>query len=579
MRIRSFAIALAAFLTLSATAQTPVTTAFTYQGELLNAGNPATGPHDLRFRLYDSLGAQQGSTLCQNNVALTNGRFTVALDFGAQFDGEARFLEIDVRTDTGLDCLNAAGYTTLAPRQELTGTPYALGIRLPLLQTTATAADAINITQTGTGDAAQFNIVNPANVGEAVEARSDGSGDTVQSVMTGTGRAGFFQISNAANNTEVIHATTNSTGVGIAVRGAATADTGSNYGIYGSADSPQGHAVHGLATAGFGGYFQTNGTNGVGVYGFANATSGITEAVYGQNNSTSGRAVRGYATASSGTTYAGSFQALSTGGRAVFGEASAASGVTYGGYFQSLSPSGYGLYALNFDSMNEAFLGDDSSGVQGWQHAGSVNRGGVFGFSDLVDGNGVVGSASTGTVPYSIWGQNAGSGYAGFFSDRVHVSGTLTKSGGAFKIDHPLDPANKYLYHSFVESPDMLNIYNGNILTDASGDAEITLPDWFETVNGDFRYQLTVIGQFAQAIVSREIAGNKFAIRTDKPNVKVSWQVTGIRRDPWAQAHRIPLEEEKPAFEKGYYLHPDLYGAPQEQRIENAKAHADAMSD
>src|SRR6185295_8124518 len=140
-----------------------------------------------------------------------------------------------------------------------------------------------------------------------------------------------------------------------------------------------------------------------GVLGFANATTGVTEAVYGQNNSSSGRAIRGYATASTGTTYAGSFQALSTAGRAVFGEASAASGTTYGGYFQSLSPNGYGLYARNFDSQNEAFLGDDSSGVQGQQHAGSTNRGGVFGFSDLSSGNGVVGSAATGAVPYSIW--------------------------------------------------------------------------------------------------------------------------------------------------------------------------------
>ena len=126
--------------------------------------------------------------------------------------------------------------------------------------------------------------------------------------------------------------------------------------------------------------------------------------------------------------------------------------------------------------------------------------------------------------------------------------------------DHPLDPANKYLYHSFVESPDMMNIYNGNVTTDADGFATVTMPDWFEALNQDFRYQLTVIGQFAQAIVAEEIDGNQFRIQTDKPLVRVSWQVTGIRHDPFAEANRIPVEEDKTGDEKGHYLYPEVYG-------------------
>jgi len=161
----------------------------------------------------------------------------------------------------------------------------------------------------------------------------------------------------------------------------------------------------------------------------------------------------------------------------------------------------------------------------------------------------------------------AGSGYAGDFLGNVSVSGNVSKSGGSFKIDHPLDPANKYLYHSFVESPDMMNIYNGNVVTDANGDAVVPLPEWFETLNRDFRYQLTVIGQFAQAIVTAEVANHEFGIKTDKPGVKVSWQVTGIRQDAWANAHRIPVEEQKNARERGHYIHPELYGAPEEASI------------
>jgi len=82
---------------------------------------------------------------------------------------------------------------------------------------------------------------------------------------------------------------------------------------------------------------------------------------------------------------------------------------------------------------------------------------------------------------------------------------------------------------SFVESPDMMNVYNGNITTDANGIAVVVLPDYFEAFNIDFRYQLTVIGTFAQAIISSEIQYNVFKIKTNKPNVKDSWQVAGIR--------------------------------------------------
>jgi hypothetical protein len=147
------------------------------------------------------------------------------------------------------------------------------------------------------------------------------------------------------------------------------------------------------------------------------------------------------------------------------------------------------------------------------------------------------------------------------------VTGTISKGGGSFKIDHPLDPENKYLYHSFVESPDMMNIYNGNVRTDGRGYATITLPDWFEALNKDFRYQLTVIDEsdstmpvFAKVV--RKVAGNQFTIRTNVPNMEVSWQVTGIRKDPFAQANRIPVEEAKAPLHRGTYLHPEAWGKP-----------------
>lgn len=153
----------------------------------------------------------------------------------------------------------------------------------------------------------------------------------------------------------------------------------------------------------------------------------------------------------------------------------------------------------------------------------------------------------------------------------MNVTGTLSKSAGSFKIDHPLDPANKYLSHSFVESPDMKNIYDGVITTNEQGVATVELPDYFMALNRDFRYQLTVIGTFAQAIVKQEIADNHFVIQTDKPNVKVSWQVTGIRQDAYANAHRIPVEQDKPQDERGRYLAPELFGQPVRLGIEPAQ--------
>jgi hypothetical protein len=154
----------------------------------------------------------------------------------------------------------------------------------------------------------------------------------------------------------------------------------------------------------------------------------------------------------------------------------------------------------------------------------------------------------------------------------INLTGNLTKGGGSFKIDHPLDPENKYLYHSFVESPDMMNIYNGTVTTDSNGNATVTLPEWFEALNQDFRYQLTVIGTFAQAIVSREIKDNRFFVKTSKANVKVCWQVTGVRHDAYANKHRIAVEEQKPQQEKGSYLYPDAFNKPQDKGIRSAAA-------
>jgi hypothetical protein len=218
-----------------------------------------------------------------------------------------------------------------------------------------------------------------------------------------------------------------------------------------------------------------------------------------------------------------------------------------------------------------------ASAVTAYVYSDGVNRYGVHGVAQAKDPTittgisyGLYGQAYDGATAYGVYGYggSATNNWAGWFSGDVNVTGTLSKGGGAFRIDHPLDPENKYLQHSFVESPDMMNIYNGNITTDGRGYATVEMPSYFDALNRDFRYQLTVIGQFAQAIVSQEIADSRFIIQTDKPNVKVSWQVTGIRQDKWANSNRIQVELDKQPDQRGKYAHPTEWNQPREKGID-----------
>jgi hypothetical protein len=210
-------------------------------------------------------------------------------------------------------------------------------------------------------------------------------------------------------------------------------------------------------------------------------------------------------------------------------------------------------------------VGDNQFGTIGL--SSGKNGAGVFGITTGHGGIGVSGedyngianpldhSGGTGVSGTTIWGvgvyglcSNAdkSKGWAGRFDGNVQVNGTLFKSAGGFKIDHPLEPNNKYLCHSFVESPEMLNVYSGTATLDSNGEAPVPLPKWFEALNNDFRYQLTCVGAFAPVYVGEEIKGGTFKIAGGNPGMKVCWQVTGVRCDAYAQQNRVPVEMEKP---------------------------------
>jgi hypothetical protein len=236
------------------------------------------------------------------------------------------------------------------------------------------------------------------------------------------------------------------------------------------------------------------------------------------------------------------------------------------------------------DGKGYGLIGRSERGIGVFGYSNSNN--GVHGFSD--SNSGVYGSSHRyiGVYGYSYNNvgiyAHGGSGIAAYLAGNVAITGSLSNAGGSFKVDHPLDPASKYLYHSFVGSPDMKNIYDGIVALDDSGEAEIYFPDWFGVLNKDFRYHLTAIGAPGPNLhIAEEISDtttdhsgsssdnnkSRFKIAGGTSGMKVSWQVTGIRKDSWANAHRVQIEEEKLDKERGYYIHPDLYGQPSESEI------------
>ena len=140
----------------------------------------------------------------------------------------------------------------------------------------------------------------------------------------------------------------------------------------------------------------------------------------------------------------------------------------------------------------------------------------------------------------------------------LQVTGSITKGGGGFTIDHPLDPAHRLLSHSFVESPEMATLYTGTAVTGPDGTAEVVLPDYFAVLNTDARVHLTAVGSLVAVTVASPVLDNTFTIRAAEPGTTVNWLVTGTRDDPWARAHRIEVETDKPEDKQGSYLHPEV---------------------
>lgn len=390
-----------------------------------------------------------------------------------------------------------------------------------------------------------------------------------------TDSAVFGENRNAGASYDDLHASVGVTGVSEVGTGVRGQSRGSGTWDGDVLVSPGRPGVQGIndEDGGFGVEGRADGTFGIGVWGHSNNGTGVLGG--GTSAGVSGTSPNGSGVSGEGGE-GGSFKGKETGvsgyggNFGVVADATTGVGVAASGATIGVRTSGgtNGLIATAAGGLQEDFE-IPLAGKAVWGDSGDPNGVGVF-------GRGVTGVTGRGTnvgvVAFNPAGRGAaylaGQSTAGWFTGTVVVNAHLYKAGGGFLIDHPADPENQLLAHSFVESSDMKNLYDGVVTLDERGAATVRLPAWCEELNREFRYQLTALGAAAPNLhISQEITDGAFHIAGGPPRGRVCWQVTGIRADAWALANPIEVEQAKPDDEKGRFLHPELKGVPDDQGI------------
>lgn len=581
----------------STQAQAPQTMSF--QGRLELDGQPADTVLTLIFRLVDDTTAAPTTvwTETQSNVMVAGGLFNVILGSVTPLPS------LEFSKPLWLEIENSATGDTFRPNTPLTASPYALGLVLPQVHDVSPGGTALVINNLGNADAIKGETQGSAGRGLYGQASAFvGQNYGVYGLTSSREGTGVYGIANTAvathTNYGVRGESISATGVGVygtapkmGVYGVASTDAVDAYGVYGTS-STSGLAVYGLSSgtgravfghntgSGEAGHFEINNggstanalrafTNGDGPAGSfeinnAGSTADVIEATTngtGNGVTATGGAygVRGTSTAGFGVGVSGE-TATST-GIGVRGIATATTGITYGVYGESDGSGGHGVHALGdlYGTYTEATAdGTSEDPTAGLYAKGFDTFGGSY--AGIFDGRVLMEhNLRVNGFTHFVGAVLAGDDLT--VNEDLDVLGNLDVTGSKnFKIDHPLDPANRYLRHFAIESSQVLNVYSGNVTTDEAGFASVTMPDWFDAINRDFRYQLTVIGSFARAIIAEEMVDGRFVIQTDEPNVKVSWQVTAVRSDPHLLANPPVVEGEKPDEERGTFLSPVYRG-------------------
>lgn len=543
----------------------------TYQGVLRVSGSPANGTYSMTFNLTDS---SAGGLLLQSvvmpAVSVQNGLFTVQIEFDdVHLSGANRWIAVVVEG------------TSLSPRQRVTYAPYAIYTdRAREAGTVSVPLSLIGQTVVIEGFANATNGIGVRGVHLAASGTDAGLlGQTNSLSANAAGVYGEVAISNPGGFSAGVRGVNNSiSGNGVGVYGS---QAGSGWGVYGTV--PDGRGVFGNSTNGTG--VRGSSSGGFGVQGTASGGTGVEgissggTAIHGTSNSSFGLDV----TSGSGigaraqNTGASTLAELGTPDFAVHGtntndpgEGTAISGTGGRIGVEGIAlPNGFGIdltrigvrgFAGGFSTGAQTIIGVSGFG-QSPDGGGSRNAYGIYGGAQ---------SGSSANTGYGVYGTSVGPGvnWAAYFQGNVHVMGTLTKAAGAFKIDHPSDPQNKYLSHSFVESPEMLNVYSGIVRLDEQGHATVQLPAYFQDLNESFRYQLTPVGAAMRDLhIAVEVSGNTFEIGGGVAGGKVSWQVSGVRHDAAAKRHPIIVEEDKAPDHRGKFLDPEAYGQTPAQGI------------
>ncbi len=286
-------------------------------------------------------------------------------------------------------------------------------------------------------------------------------------------------------------------------------------------------------------------------------------------HSTTGVAILANSTSAANTysTIQSSTASSSSNASAVIGNSSGAAwGVS--GQVQSTATSQAAVYGSNLRT-------------NGGHGAYGIGFNGLVGETNYSQGNAVWGKNYDAIAPIGNGIGTAGTGYWGVIGEDLYLgsvsgaygvlsNGDFGATGAkTFIIDHPKDPENKFLRHFSTESNEVLNIYRGNVVMDANGEAIVELPDYYDDINTNPSYHLTPIGGFAQLYVKEEIADGKFVIAGGNAGMKVSWTIYAERNDPYFQMYpeKRSVEVEKREGQRGKYFMPQLYGQPMDKKI------------